>query len=94
MNQVESAAELLPQAIKTGIAGYHALEGKQKLQVLQNQKNPMYGAKPYGVQSYKKGGKIRKTGLAVVHKGEFVLPKKVVDAMGNKRKLRKHATEK
>ncbi len=29
-----------------------------------------------GIQSYKKGGKVKKTGLALVHKGELVLTKK------------------
>ncbi len=30
------------------------------------------------VGSYKKGGKIKKTGIAKVHKGEVVVPKKIV----------------
>jgi hypothetical protein len=34
------------------------------------------GAETSGVPSYKKGGKVRKTGLARLHKGERVLTKK------------------
>lgn len=37
------------------------------------------------VPSYKKGGKIRKTGLAFVHKGERVVPKSKVKRMARKR---------
>ena len=31
--------------------------------------------------SYKKGGKVKKTGLALVHKGEVVVPKSVIDKL-------------
>ena len=30
----------------------------------------------FGIDGYKKGGKVKKTGLALVHKGERVLTKK------------------
>jgi hypothetical protein len=30
----------------------------------------------FGIDSYKKGGTVKKTGLALVHKGEVVMPKK------------------
>lgn len=34
------------------------------------------------LQSYKKGGKVKKTGLAYLHKGEYVETKAKVDAKG------------
>jgi hypothetical protein len=38
---------------------------------------PDYGASPQ-IQRYKKGGIVKKTGVAVVHKGELVVPAEVV----------------
>lgn len=38
------------------------------------------------VPSYKKGGTVKKTGLALVHKGETVVPKKMTKEQKDKRK--------
>lgn len=47
----------------------------------------MYGtAQP---NSFKKGGKVRKTGMALVHKGEEVIPKKSVEAAKKTKKPKK-----
>ena len=43
---------------------------------------------PAGVDSYKRGGKVKRTGLARVHKGERVLTKKQQRALKRKGKLR------
>jgi hypothetical protein len=40
--------------------------------------NPLKGTGKVFVGSFKKGGKIKKTGMAHVHKGEMVVPKKSV----------------
>lgn len=60
--------------ITSGIAGASRnLLGKELSRAISgaasNQVN-MAGSVPM----YKKGGKVRKTGLAVVHKGEYVIP--------------------
>ena len=47
--------------------GYHALAGKKISRAVNNK---VAGA----VESFKKGGKVHRTGLAHVHKGEVVLP--------------------
>ena len=38
---------------------------------------------------YKKGGKVKKTGLALVHKNEFVLPRTVKPTKAQKAKVAK-----
>ena len=43
------------------------------------------GAETSGVPSYKKGGKVRKTGLARLHKGERVLNKSQAKRYSKKR---------
>lgn len=47
-------------------------------------------AQRMGIQSYRKGGKVRETGLAYLHKGERVLNKKhtkaLEEALTNKKK--------
>ena len=43
------------------------------------------GAETSGVPSYKKGGKVRKTGLARLHKGERVLNKRQAKRYSKKR---------
>ena len=43
------------------------------------------GAETSGVPSYKKGGKVRKTGLARLHKGERVLNKSQAKRYSRKR---------
>jgi hypothetical protein len=40
--------------------------------------NPLKGTGKAFVGSFKKGGKVKKTGMAKVHKGEVVVPKKTV----------------
>ena len=43
---------------------------------------------------FKKGGKVKKTGLAVVHKGEYVLPKGVAPTKAQKAKVAKKKLKK
>ena len=43
---------------------------------------------PYDYESFKRGGKVKKTGFAKVHKGERVLTKKQQRGMGMKMKHR------
>lgn len=45
------------------------------------------GIRPKPIPHYKKGGKVMKTGLAVVHSGEYVLPKGVKPTMAQKKKV-------
>lgn len=45
------------------------------------------------IKSYKKGGKVKKTGLAVVHKGEYVLTKRKASKMGKKRSAKKQVAK-
>ena len=46
--------------------------------LLKNRQLESYGNKPRGwCGTYKKGGKVTKTGKALVHKGEYILPKGV-----------------
>ncbi len=50
--------------------------------------------RPYEVPSYKKGGRVKRTGLALLHKGEHVIPKnkvKKVSAALKKSGRKKHA---
>ncbi len=44
------------------------------------------------VPSYKKGGKVKKTGLALVHKGERIVPKKKVESVEQFMKRRNKET--
>jgi len=57
--------------------GYHALAGKKLSRAINNRAVEAVASAP----SFAKGGKIRKTGLAKVHKGEIVLNKSAVKAM-------------
>ena len=57
--------------VNTVKAGYHALAGKKISRAVNNK---VAGA----VESFAKGGKVKRTGLARVHKGEVVLNKKAV----------------
>ena len=43
---------------------------------------------------FKKGGKVDKTGLAVVHRGEYVLPSGVAPTMAQKRAVAKRKAKK
>ena len=43
---------------------------------------------------FKKGGKVKKTGLAVVHKGEYVLPKGVKPTKAQKARVAKKKAKK
>ena len=43
---------------------------------------------------FKKGGKVNKTGLAVVHKGEYVLPKGVKPTKAQKARVAKKKAKK
>ncbi len=52
--------------------GYHALAGKKLSRAINNRAVEAVASAP----SFAKGGKIRKTGLAKVHKGEVVLTAK------------------
>jgi hypothetical protein len=42
-----------------------------------------------GWGSYKKGGRVKKTGPAIVHKGEYVLPAGVVPTQNQLRKMKR-----
>ena len=53
--------------------GYHALAGKKLSRAINNRAVDAVQASP---ASFAKGGKVRKTGLAKVHKGEVVLTAK------------------
>ena len=52
--------------VNTVKAGYHALAGKKISRAVNNKVAD-------SIQSFAKGGKVKKTGLAKVHKGEVVL---------------------
>jgi len=54
--------------------GYHTLMGKDLSKAV-NKKAVS------AVDSYKKGGKVKRTGKALVHRGEVVLPKKTVASL-------------
>ncbi len=43
---------------------------------------------------FKKGGKVNKTGLALVHKGEYILPKGVAATKAQKAKVAKKKAKK
>ena len=43
---------------------------------------------------FKKGGKVKKTGLAIVHKGEYVLPKGVAPTKAQKARVAKKRAKK
>jgi hypothetical protein len=43
---------------------------------------------------FKKGGKVKKTGLAIVHKGEYVLPAGVKPTMAQKKAVAKKKAKK
>lgn len=47
------------------------------------------GIRPKPIPQFKKGGKVMKTGLAVVHSGEYVLPKGVKPTKAQKKKVNK-----
>ena len=54
--------------------GYHSLMGKDLSKAV-NKKAVS------AIDSYKKGGKVKRTGKAIVHRGEVVLPKKTVASL-------------
>ena len=54
--------------------GYHTLMGKDLSKAV-NKKAVS------AIDSYKKGGKVKRTGKALVHRGEVVLPKKTVTSL-------------
>jgi len=54
--------------------GYHTLMGKDLSKAV-NKKAVS------AIDSYKKGGKVKRTGKALVHRGEVVLPKKTVASL-------------
>ena len=64
--------------INTIKAGSKALLGKNLSRAVNNR---AVGAVMASPASFAKGGKVRKTGLAKVHKGEIVLNKKAVGAL-------------
>ena len=51
-------------------SGYHALMGKDLSRAVNNKAVSTVEASP---SAYKKGGKVKRTGRALVHKGEVVL---------------------
>jgi hypothetical protein len=55
-------------------SGYHALMGKNLSKAVNAKATNMVG-------SFKKGGKVKRTGLAKVHSGEVVLSKKQASAL-------------
>lgn len=63
--------------VKYGVAkGLGKIVGKSPEDMLKPK--PSIAARIFGktaIPSYKKGGKVKKTGLALVHKGEKVVPK-------------------
>ena len=58
--------------------GYHALMGKDLSKAVNKR---AVGAVEASPSSYKKGGKVKRTGKALVHRGEVVLPKKTVASL-------------
>ena len=58
--------------------GYHALAGKKLSRAINNRAVDAVQASP---ASFAKGGKVKRTGLAKVHKGEVVLNKSAVKSM-------------
>lgn len=80
----------IPQAIGNGVQGVgNSIGGALKLggQVGKAFLNNISGGdlKKMGVPSYKKGGKMKKDGLAYLHKGERVLTKSRTDALEKKK---------
>lgn len=76
-SQLKSLAQLPAAVGKAWLAkqnsNYTQYADNKAQKVLANRANPNYGkAQP---SSYKKGGKVKKTGMAKVHKGERVLTK-------------------
>ena len=59
-------------------SGYHTLMGKDLSKAVNTRAVDAVSASP---ASFKKGGRVKKTGLAKVHKNEVVLNKKVVAAL-------------
>jgi hypothetical protein len=59
-------------------SGYGELMGKNLSRAVNARAVDAVSASP---ASFKKGGKVKKTGKALVHKGEVVLNKKVVAAL-------------
>ena len=58
--------------------GYHALMGKDLSKAVNKR---AVGAVEASPSSYKKGGKVKRTGLARVHKGEVVLTKSAAKSL-------------
>jgi hypothetical protein len=52
------------------------------------------GAIGSALPGFKKGGKVKKTGLALVHKGEYVLPKGIKPTKAQKAKVAKKKAKK
>lgn len=63
-----------------GLAGYGATQ--PGVQMARNGAKDMVGAFQGRMPSYKKGGMVKKTGLAKLHKGEYVMTKAKVKAKG------------
>ena len=80
LTQLKSAAELPFAAAKAWKAKADAASlaygVNKKEKVIANRKNPNYFKDLKNIRGYKKGGKVKKTGIAKVHKGERVLTKK------------------
>lgn len=64
--------------VDTITKGSRMLTGKKLARAVNNKAVEAVSATP---ASYKKGGKVKKTGKALVHKGEVVLNKRVVTAL-------------
>jgi hypothetical protein len=58
--------------------GYHALMGKDLSKAVNKR---AVGAVEASPSSYKKGGKVKKTGKALVHKNEVILPASTVKTL-------------
>ena len=75
-NQFKSLVQLPGQMVKTANSQYQNYALNKTYQAQMNKKNKMYGRGKNPYPTYKKGGTVKKTGLALVHKGERVLTKK------------------
>jgi hypothetical protein len=58
--------------------GYHALMGKDLSKAVNKR---AVGAVEASPSSYKKGGKVKRTGKALVHKNEVILPASTVKTL-------------
>jgi hypothetical protein len=70
----KAGASGLPGLIGKGIQKYRASSNAKKAQKSQANLPSMASAVGDTIPSFKRGGKVRKTGLALLHRGEHVIP--------------------